>query len=87
MPRLGHKIGTVYRDVVRDLLNMHIENHKCTTEVASFFEMRRSYVPADRKKNKGKDLDELDWWNVVVSLEKCIACPIGARKRSLIYQK
>jgi len=73
VPRLGHKMGTVYRDVVSDLLNMNIEQHKSIAEVASFFELMRSEVPADEKKNKGKDLDELDWWNVVVRLEKCKA--------------
>ncbi|KAH6695987.1 prion-inhibition and propagation-domain-containing protein [Leptodontidium sp. MPI-SDFR-AT-0119] len=73
VPRLGHKMGTVYRDVVSDLLNMQIEQYKSIAEVASFFELMRSEVPADEKKNKGKDLDELDWWNVVVRLEKCKA--------------
>jgi len=61
VPRLGHKIGTVYRDVVSDLLNMHVEQHKCIAEVASFFELMRSEVPANGGKNKGKKLDELDW--------------------------
>jgi hypothetical protein len=73
VPRLGHKMGTIYRDVVSDLLNMHIEQHKSTAEVASFLSMSRSEMPADEKKNQGKDLDELDWWNVVVRLEKCKA--------------
>jgi hypothetical protein len=73
VPRLGHKMGTVYRDVVNDLLSMHIEQHRSTAEVASAFSMRGLERPADEKKNKGKDLDELDWWSVVVRLEKCKA--------------
>ena len=66
-------MGTAYQDVVSDLLNMHIKQFKSTPEWASFFELIRSEVLADEKQNKGKDLDKLDWWNIVMRLVKCKA--------------
>jgi len=63
-------MGTASRDVVSDLLDMHIKQFKRTAEWASFFELIRSEVLADEKQNKAKDIDELDWWNIVIRLVK-----------------
>lgn len=75
VPILGHKMGTVYRDVVSDLLNMRIGQYRSTNELVFFSGPSDSEAVggSDGEENGGSDVQELDWWSVVTRLEKCKA--------------
>ena len=73
---LGHKMAHHYRDVVEDLLNMHIEQHRSISELVFYFGTASEQDPGanvDDSTGKKDETQDLDWWNIVMRLEKCKA--------------
>lgn len=74
VPKLGHKMGAIYRDVVHDLLVVHEEVRLNVLEVK--FKMLSDRDPSDVDSIlnvANHPVRELDWWDIVGRLEKCAA--------------
>jgi hypothetical protein len=72
VPKLGYKMGAIYRDVVHDLLSMEIQAFP--SEVPDLRSIVRSAASSGFDEDgPASGFSGSDWWNIVVRLENCNA--------------